>query len=423
MKRVVIVAPHFPPSNLAAVHRSRLFATHLHKFGWQAQVLTVQPQYYEEALDPELERLVPSTVPIRRTRALRTRPLRVIGDIGIRAFWWHYRELLRLCRRGDVDLVYIPIPPNYSAMLGPLVYRKTMVPYAIDLIDPWLHTWPGSNVRWSKAWASRHLARFLEPIALRDAALVTAVAPGYYDGALHRYPWLDPARCVAMPYGGDPAEFAFLDQHPRRPWLFDPADGKLHVIYAGAMLPRAYSTLCALLQALRSVIDSPELARLRFHFVGTGGSSTDLDGFRVLPWAQQYGLTPFVDEHPTRIPYLEVLNHLKHAHAVLVLGSSEPHYTASKVFQAVLSRKPVLGLLHRQSTAADLLRTLKAGPLVTFDRASPASHQVDAIARALREVVTWDQQNRHITDWKVFEPYSAEAVTGRLAAAFDAALS
>src|SRR5437879_1490716 len=129
MKQVAIVAPHFPPSNLAAVHRSRLFAMHLPKFGWQADVLSVAPQYYEEPLDPELEQLLPPSLKVVRTRALPTKPIRLVGDVGVRALWWHYRELGRLIRENSIDLVYLPIPPNYSSILGPLVQHRYGIRY------------------------------------------------------------------------------------------------------------------------------------------------------------------------------------------------------------------------------------------------------------------------------------------------------
>jgi hypothetical protein len=41
MKKILIITPHYPPSNLAAVHRSRLFAQHLPSFGWEPVILTV----------------------------------------------------------------------------------------------------------------------------------------------------------------------------------------------------------------------------------------------------------------------------------------------------------------------------------------------------------------------------------------------
>jgi len=114
------------------------------------------------------------------------------------------------------------------------------------------------------------------------------------------------------------------------------------------MLPRAYSTLEAVLQALQCALEQNYdcISRLRLHFIGTGSIPSDPSTYTVHLGADGFGLADLVREHPARVPYLDVLNHLKHAHAVLILGSSEPHYTASKVFQAVLSHRPVIGLLH-----------------------------------------------------------------------------
>ena len=98
MKRVALVAAHFPPSNLAAVHRARLWAQHLHEFGWQPTIVTTHWLYYEEILDWELCELVDPDLEIIRTAALPTKPVRVVGDIGVRAFAWHVAALRRLLR-------------------------------------------------------------------------------------------------------------------------------------------------------------------------------------------------------------------------------------------------------------------------------------------------------------------------------------
>src|SRR5205823_5215888 len=155
------------------------------------KLLTVDSRYYEEELDPELEALLPGDIEIIRTRAFPTRPLRIVGDMGIRSFWWHYRALAQLVRDEQVDLIYIPIPPNYSALLGLLINKRFGIPYAIDYIDPWVHQWPGIEVLFSKAWMAYHLNRFCEPLALRRVSLITGVAPKYYEGPLLRYRWLN----------------------------------------------------------------------------------------------------------------------------------------------------------------------------------------------------------------------------------------
>ena len=204
MKDVAIVAAHFVPSNLTAVHRSRLWVPHLPDFGWQPTIVTTDSAYYEETLVPELEVFLPDELPIIRTRALPTPALRIMGDIGIRGFYWHYRALCRLAEEG-LDFIHITIPSFYSALLGRLVYKRYGVPYGIDYIDPWVHDFPVPDVPFGrlKAWGATQLASLLEPWAVRDASLITGVAASYYEQVLERNPHMrTQAVTAAMPYGG-----------------------------------------------------------------------------------------------------------------------------------------------------------------------------------------------------------------------------
>jgi hypothetical protein len=424
IKRVVIVAPYFAPSNATSGHRARYFAVHLMKFGWQAKILSVDPHYYEENLDDELEKLIPADLEIIRSQALPTRPIRFIGDIGIRSFWWHYQKLCDLASKELIDLVYIPIPPNYSALLGYLIFRRFRIPYAIDYIDPWVHPWPGCERLFSKAWFAYQLNRKLEPIALRHVSLITGVAPGYYEPVLKRYSWLTSCRFLAIPYGAEEDDFRYLEKYPRPPYLFNPADGGFHIVYAGAMLPRAYSTLEALFRAIIILRqNNPTLAKkLKFHFIGTGSSPRDPKSFTIRPLAENYGLLDIISEYPARIPYLDVLNHLKYASAVLILGSSEPHYAPSKIFQAILSRRPVMALLRAESTAVDMLHQVNGNSLVTFNSDRPLDCRVEEITEMITKITQDDYSVRDLNR-DIFSNYSAEAMTKRLAEAFDFIIS
>ena len=96
MKRVALFAAHFPPSNLAGVHRSRLWAQYLAEFGWEPLIVTTHWRYYEEALDWRLCNLVDPGLDIIRTRAVPTKPVRLVGDVGVRGFPWHLATLDRV---------------------------------------------------------------------------------------------------------------------------------------------------------------------------------------------------------------------------------------------------------------------------------------------------------------------------------------
>lgn len=423
MKKLVLFAAHFTPSNLAAVHRARLWAQHLPEFGYEPIVVTTHHDHYEEALDWELHALVPAELRVIRTRAFPTRPVRVVGDIGVRGFPWHARALADLARHGDMDFLHITIPSNHSAMLGPLIHRRFGVPYGIDYIDPWVHEWPGSEVPWSKAWTAAKLARVLEPWAVRDASLVTGVAPLYFADVLARHPNLaGRLLTAAMPYGGAERDFEFVRAHPRPARLFDPTDGNFHVVYAGALLPRAFPVLERLLEALQRLrATAPEVARrLRLHFIGTGKAPDDPHGHTVWPLAKARGLAEIVREHPQRIGYVDVLNHLVQASAVLVLGSTEPHYTPSKAFQAVLARRPVLAILHEASTTATWLREANAARVVTFSAAVLPS--VADLAHGFVELAH-EPYRPEAVRWEVLDAHSARASARTLAEAVTEALA
>src|SRR5262249_45935639 len=88
MKSVVLLSPHFPPATVAGVHRARHLAKHLPAAGWHPIVLCVHEAYYEEALDPDLGRLVPNTVETVKVAAISAGSTRRLGlgDVSLRAF-------------------------------------------------------------------------------------------------------------------------------------------------------------------------------------------------------------------------------------------------------------------------------------------------------------------------------------------------
>jgi Glycosyl transferase 4-like domain len=423
MKRIAIVTGHFPPSNLAGVHRARLWAPYLPEFGWEPVIVTADPKYYEEILDPALLDLVSPNLRVIRTKAIPVRPIRVIGDIGVRALFWHLRALDDLIARKDIDFVLITIPSNFSALLGELLHRRHGVPFGIDYQDPWVHAWPGGDRLFGKARVSRKLADWLEPWAVKNACLITGVAPLYFEAMLERNAHLR-ARCVtaAMPIGHSPDDYEALRKAGRPTFLFPTDDELFHMIYAGAMLPNAYVVLERFLAALAVLRDTDReiMDRLRVHFVGTGKSPDDPQGYNIRPYVQRFGLEPWVDEHPARIGYVDVLNHLAHAAAVLVLGSTEPHYTPSKVYQSVQARRPIFALLHEQSTAVGVLRESRAGQAMTLseDRLPDPRELAAALAAFVRD----PQYSPDRVKWDAFEAYSARNSTRLLARAVDQAL-
>jgi len=436
MKTILLISPHYPPSNLAAVHRSRFFAQHLPALGWNPIILTIHEDYYEEALDWKLHQLLPKVQRIEKVSAFRVTKPRFIGDIGLRGYFQLRRRALELIRSEKIDFVYIPIPSFYMALLGPYVFKKTGVPYGIDYIDPWVHVFPGSDKIFSRHWFTTQLAKFLEPIAVKNASLITGVSEGYYIPVLERNPHLkEQALTAAMPYGGEETDHHFIRNRgeedtssplPSADKLNPSTSTTLKFVYAGAMLPKAYKPLEEVFKALNS-LDSTGLclpsagelagSSLQLNFIGTLGT--------IKPFAEKYNLLgSAVLEHPDRIPYLDVLCQLEAADAVFILGSTEPHYTPSKVYQAVLSDKPIFAVLHEASTAVRVLRDSRAGIVVTMKGEEDLDTLSARFLEGLKEFMLFKQSfNPSKINRAAFDQYSAKAVTAMLVEKLDLIVS
>ena len=414
MKKILIITPHYPPSNLAAVHRSRLFAQHLPSFGWDPIILTVDEKYYEEELDWNLYKLIPPQQQITKVGAYPITKPRLIGDIGLRAFYQIRKKALEIVKIQKIDFVYIPIPSFYTALIGPYLHQKTGVKFGIDYIDPWVHRFPGSERIFSRHWWSTQFAKFLEPKALKGVSLITGVAEGYYSGVIKRNSHLSKT-CLfgAMPYGGERSDHTGLQNLKISSYLFK-KNKKLQFVYAGAMLPKAYQPLEELFKAIST--KSEFFKNVEFHFIGTGSLANDEKSYTIRPLAIKYKIwESVVFEYPKRIPYLDVLIHLNEADAVFILGSTEPHYTPSKTYQAVLSQKPIWAILHEQSSASKILTTTKAGVVLNINGVEGLQIIAQNIDSSFHEFLQFQESYKsEQVDLETFNEFSAKNVTEKL---------
>ena len=127
-----------------------------------------------------------------------------------------------------------------------------------------------------------------------------------------------------------------------------------------------------------------------------------------------------VEEHPPRVPYLEALALQANAHAILMLGSDEPHYTASKIYPGMMSGRPFLSIFHDASSAHRILSEAGGGVALGFADLAQLAEQPHAIAQAMERLVT-APQSLGAVDPQAYATVTAEAVSQRFATVFEAA--
>ncbi len=408
--------------------RIRYFAQHLKEFGWETIILTTDSRYYETAIDEENQKLLPADLEVIRTPAIPAALTRKVGfgDLGLRSLWHHWRAINRICRERQVDLVFVPIPPYPSIVLGRLAHGRFGIPYVIDYIDPYVteYYWklPRSQ-RPPKHALAYYTARVVEPFALKRVAAVVGVDTSYTADLFARYPWLK-VEAASIPYGGEASDFEYVRHHPRTNPVFDPRDGLLHMSYVGRGGPDMRPSLRAVFQGVLAGLERwPDLfRRLRVHFVGTTYAHEAQVQYQVLPLAREMSLDQYVDEHPPRVSYLTAMQIMLDSHVLLAVGSESPHYTASKIFPCILAARPLLAVFHENSSVVTILKETKAGEAVQFGESRPVLATIDDIAQHLRNLLALPPGSCPATRWEVFERYTARAMTARLAEVFARAV-
>lgn len=420
LKNILIIYPHWPPSNLAGVHRPRLIANFLSEFGWNPIVLTVHEQYYEETPDVELTKTVSPQVEVIKvgaSKVIRIGGMRLVGDIGLRGFIQLYRKAREIIRSRPLSFVWIPVPSFYTALIGRALFETTGTPYGIDYIDPWVSKLAPHHHRFSRAWWSKKIAAALEPVAVKKAALISGVAESYYKGVLERNFRDRQITHVGMPYGFDPRDHEINVNGLTAPW--ENSGSNRPVIYAGAFLPQSHLFIKLLFNSVRELkAKGVWPSGCKLFFLGTGHYA----GKKIMDYANESGVDTLSTEINARFPYLHILQFLRQARGVMVIGSTERHYTASKIFQALLSRKPLFGILHEASPAIQVLQSARADEYIVRYRENMPEDELknqitDRLSAFLSGKMNWSP------DLGSLHQYSARASAKALVQAMEAALS
>jgi hypothetical protein len=399
LKNLLIIYPHWPPSNLAGIHRPRLIANFIEEFGWHPVILTVSPEYYEEAPDRDIGKTVAEGVEVIYTKALPVTKLRIIGDVGLRAFPFLWKAAKDLIQSRQIDFIWIPIPSFYTSLLGRILHENTAVPYGIDYIDPWVR-----DIHNRKDWRSKlslQVAKWLEPVAVKRASLISGVSEAYYRPVIERNNSLSQVAHVGMPYGFDTRDHNIILENLEMPWALNDKP----FIYAGAFLPNSRLFIKALFKVVKYKVNQGKWdARQKFYFIGTGAYT----GTSILEHAKQFGIESLVYEYRERFPYLHVLNFLSAAHIVMTIGSTERHYTASKIYQALLSNRPIFAIFHDESSAVSVLEECNATNYLTRYKQTATE-----VALEIDIDIKLDLLTREVSEWKPdldkLNQYSARA--------------
>lgn len=397
--------------------------------------MAVEPYYIENELEKALLSTIPTNSEIHRVPAVHYRWTRKfgLGSLALRSFFWYWKHGNGLLNTGTIDLVYFSTTEFPLLILGAYWKRKFGVPYIIDMQDPWLNEYyfnrPKSE-RPPKYWFSSRLDKFLEPIAMNKVDGIISVSQNYCTSLSQRYQNVHSVEKRVIPFGGAEKDFEYLKKLSIKNTVFDSTDRYSHIVYVGRGGHDMGSAVSILFSAFVLGLEEQTdlFENVRMHFIGTDYAPRGRGTKTIEPHARSYGIAKYVSEVTDRVPYFTTLQLLTDANILLLLGSDDSAYTASKLYPYILARRPLLAISHEESSVVDIIERTRAGIVIPFSSSqiganSPQRHSpVEEVYRSLAQILR-QLPFEPDTDWEAFKPYTSEEMTRRQVQVFDTVVS
>lgn len=374
-KKLLIISPYFPPSNAADMQRVRMSLPYFIDFGWDVTVATVNSAHSDMSKDELLLESIPKNIRIVNIAAFSKKWTGKVGvgSLALRSMFHYKKTINQLLKSEQFDLIYFSTTQFPLLILGAHWKRKFGIPYIIDMQDPWHSEYYQSkpkNERPKKHWFSYRLNKLLEPKAMQQADGLISVSQGYIDTLVERYPKLQNVPQRVITFSAFEPDLAVMEKHFKTFLMpYQRLKNHIHFVYVGRGGHDLKDAARILFKAfLEGLAKAPELfSRVRFHFLGTSYAPAGQGELTISPIAADLGLSEFVEEKTDRLPYYQALYALSRADHLLILGSDDKQYTASKIFPYLLLKKSILALFNSKSSAAQILKDCQAGLVVPIE--------------------------------------------------------
>ena len=372
MKRVLMIAYHFPPlAGSSGIQRTLRFAQHLPAFGWEPAVLTADPRAYERT-SHDLDADVPARMRVERAFALdAARQLSIAGRYpGFLArpdrwMTWKYaavRAGMRLIRDWRPDVVWSTYPIATAHQIGIVLHRRSGLPWVADFRDPMAQEGYPADPR---VWRS---FKRIEEDALAHARFSVFTTPGAARVYRERYPACA-GRVEVIENGYDEESFAGLDDAGA---LREPlTPGAITLLHSGIVYPSERDPT-QLVEALSRLVEGGRLQRgaLKVRFRASANDAM------LAELARRHGVEDMIELLPPT-PYRAALEEMLRADALLVLQASNCNeQIPAKLYEYLRTGRPILALTDPRGDTAGVMREAGIYSMAPLDRA-------DAIADRL----------------------------------------
>jgi len=396
------------------MQRIRMSLPYFKENGWEVEVITVDEQFSETNKDPLLLKNVPEDVIVHKVNAFSKKITGKfgLGSLALRSLYFYKKYVNALLREKKYDLIYFSTTEFAVTILGDYWKKKFNIPYVIDMQDPWHSTYyedKPKNERPAKYWFSFRLNKYLEPIAMKNVDGLISVSKAYINDLQKRYPEIKTIPTSTITFGAFKPDFDLAKKSSYNFKLpYKTTGNVINLVYLGRGGYDMKEALMLLFSGFKKGLytNPNQFKKLRFNFIGTSYAPKGQGKPTIRPIALALGIEEYVLEQTDRLPFYEGINALLNADGLLILGSNDPQYTASKIYPYILAERPLLALLHSDSSAYQILKTNTAAKVISL---LSDENSIDSVYETFTNII--NNQQVPTTDWDKFDHYSASNMT------------
>ena len=396
MRRVLMIAPQFPPSRAVAAKRPLHFARHLPQHGWEAAVVCLESTVLRE---PALEELIP---PVPLYRGYRGGPFARLEDRRaqkksaraqqsvyaaqhkraqskkglmarfIQAFKrsfnifdqymkhlpWVRGPIEHFMREQQCEVIYATGGPFSALVLSAWLAKRSGLPLILDLRDPWSIE---PNYRADRSRLGQWIIDYVEARCFQRAQKIILNTASAHSAYVETYRDRIPAdRFTFIRNSFDPELYEARKEMGQ-------TESPFTIAYFGNLRPTKNALL--FLEAYRKWLDQRELSPEKCQIMMLGEvSSADhdkLNALSLIPYLQSATPVPFT-QAPQVLGQVDLLLDLMGPHHHMQIGG--------KLYDYLACERPILSISPNQELDA-IFEETKAGERVDLD--------VDAIVSAI----------------------------------------
>lgn len=428
LKNLLIISPHFPPINAPDMQRIRQSLPYYKKNGFNPIIVYSDIKYVEGYSDESLLQTIPADIEVIKIKGLPYRLTRLLGlgNLGLRSFLHYAFGVNKLLKKRKIDLIFFSTTVFPLLALGSYWKKKFNVPYIIDMQDPWLdfeHLNKPKDLRPKKFWFMHRVDKILEPIAMKQVDGVIAVTQQYLDVLKRRYKNITAENTEVITFGYSVIDFNIAAKELIELDAWCSSKNIIKGVYTGVVNKDMLPIIELIFKALKEILESDNtLAKnVKLFFIGTNYATGKYVKEIVKPIAIKYGIENLVIEVTSRLPYLTTLKLMMEANFLMLIGSTNKAYTASKLYPYLYSQKPFLAVFNKDSSVISIIKKLSSVIPIAFDDNNLESY-LEGIKDSLINVLSNNGQKIDV-NLEELRKFSAEKLTKNQVMFFNNILS